>query len=99
MTEEVVVTRAQHALRVRKLFEINRKRKELEKTEDELKSMLKKDLGTGVHRYGSYQLTITETEKQIIDVDALAAHLGAGELNKFRKPSVSVAATVIRVTE
>jgi len=96
MTE---VTRAQQAIRVRKLFEINRKRKELEKTEDELKMLLKKDLGSGVHRYGSYQLTVVETEKQIVDLEALTAHLGAGELNKFRKPSVSISATVIRVTD
>lgn len=93
------MTPNEQALAIRKLFELNRKRKELEKTEEELKVMLKRDLGVGIHRSGSYQLTITENEKQIVDLDALAAHLGVGELNKFRKPSTSISATVIRVTK
>lgn len=93
------MTPNQQAQAIRKLFETNRKRKVLEKTEEELKVMLKRDLGTGIHRSGSYQLTITESEKQIVDLDALAAHLGAGELNRFRKPSVSITATVLRVNE
>lgn len=83
--------------RVRKLYNLINKRKAVEKEEKELKTMLKADLGVGVHTFGTYRINITEGERDIVDLDALAAHLGPGVLDQFRKPSPSISATVIRV--
>lgn len=84
---------------VRSLFEATRKRKELERKEEELKTVLEQEMGLGVFPFGSYRLNITEGSRDIVDVEKLIAELGEDKVNKLRKTSTYTQVTATRKTE